>query len=228
MTFIVGRAIGTIADTSERVLMFGPGDGSRIMVSRLTFFNNGSASLKVKVYAKRFVSERVRLRFTGTTFTGGNFTLVFGAQTTAVIPYNATAGDVQGFLEALSSIGADNVQVVGGSLPYGQLAIDFINDLRYANQGAITIGTNSLTGTGTPTPVIDVQQDGSPTIITNTFEARSMDGSGDGFGGTARFEHPGGAAFTILDNPTDMLCAVLSGAPVAGNVDWALTYASYR
>ena len=49
--------------------------------------------------------------------TGGTFTLSFGGQTTAAIPFNATAAQVQAALQALSSIGAGNVACAGGPLP---------------------------------------------------------------------------------------------------------------
>ncbi len=46
--------------------------------------------------------------------TGGTFTLSFDGQTTAPIPYNATAAQVDSALEALSNIGANNIQTSGG------------------------------------------------------------------------------------------------------------------
>jgi hypothetical protein len=47
--------------------------------------------------------------------TGGTWTLAVGGQTTAGIPYNATATAVRSAIEALSSVGAGNVIVTGGS-----------------------------------------------------------------------------------------------------------------
>jgi hypothetical protein len=46
--------------------------------------------------------------------TGGTFTLTFNGQTTAPLPYNATAAQVDTALEALSNIGANNIQTSGG------------------------------------------------------------------------------------------------------------------
>lgn len=46
---------------------------------------------------------------------GGTFTLKFGTQTTAAIPWNATATTVRGALEALSNIGTGNVAVAGSA-----------------------------------------------------------------------------------------------------------------
>ena len=48
--------------------------------------------------------------------TGGTYTLTFGGQTTAPIPFNAADTAVESALQALSSIGAGNV-VVGGVGP---------------------------------------------------------------------------------------------------------------
>jgi hypothetical protein len=49
---------------------------------------------------------------------GGTFTISHGGETTGAIPFNATAGEVQGALESLTSIGPGNVVVKGG--PGGQ------------------------------------------------------------------------------------------------------------
>ena len=49
-----------------------------------------------------------------TNATGGTFTLTFNGQTTAPLPFNATAAQVDAALEALSNVGANNVQTSGG------------------------------------------------------------------------------------------------------------------
>ncbi len=46
--------------------------------------------------------------------TGGSFTLTYSAQTTAAIPYNASAGTIQAALDALSNINDGEVDVSGG------------------------------------------------------------------------------------------------------------------
>ena len=46
--------------------------------------------------------------------TGGTFTLTYSAQTTGALPYNASAGQIQAALEALSNIGEGEVDVSGG------------------------------------------------------------------------------------------------------------------
>ena len=51
------------------------------------------------------------ITFDGTP-TGGTFKLTFRGATTGAIPYNATASAVQAQLEALSTIGAGNIEVI--------------------------------------------------------------------------------------------------------------------
>ena len=48
-----------------------------------------------------------------TNATGGTFTLSFNGQTTAPIPYNATGAQIDAALEALSNVGANNIQTSG-------------------------------------------------------------------------------------------------------------------
>jgi PKD repeat protein len=48
--------------------------------------------------------------------TGGTFTLTFNGQTTAPLAFNATAAQVDAALEALSTVGANNIQTSGGPL----------------------------------------------------------------------------------------------------------------
>jgi hypothetical protein len=79
--------------------------------------------------------------------TGGGFTLTFGAQTTASIPYNATAIQVQAAFQALSTVGAGNCLVTGGQ--GGPYTITFINAKGNSAQGAIT-SANTFTGGTTP------------------------------------------------------------------------------
>ena len=55
-----------------------------------------------------------------TNATGGTFTLTFNGQTTAPLAYNATAAQVDAALEALSNVGANNIQTSGGPVQHGQ------------------------------------------------------------------------------------------------------------
>jgi len=79
--------------------------------------------------------------------TGGGFTLTFGAQTTASIPYNATAIQVQAAFQALSTVGVGNCLVTGGQ--GGPYTITFTGAKGNSAQGAIT-SANTFTGGTTP------------------------------------------------------------------------------
>ena len=89
--------------------------------------------------------------------TGGNFTLTFGADTTAAIAHNADAATVQAALEALPSIGVGDVVCTGGPLNAEAVTVSFSGAL--AAQNVAQLGpTNNLTGGGTV--VVTTEKDG--------------------------------------------------------------------
>lgn len=93
------------------------------------------------------VQEIETLSATGTV-TGGTFTLTYNAQTTATLPWNATAAQVQSALMALSTIGDNDVIVTGGPWPATALVISFIGTLSGTLASAPLTGTfTGLTGT---------------------------------------------------------------------------------
>ncbi len=86
------------------------------------------------------------------TVTGGTFTLAFNwagrgaGQTTAAIPWNATAAQLQAALVALSSIGTGNLTCTGGPLPATAMQCTFVGAL--AKQPELAMKpAKSLTGT---------------------------------------------------------------------------------
>lgn len=81
--------------------------------------------------------------------TGGTYTLTFNGQTTAAIPYNATAAQVRTALEALSNIGAGNVTTSGGPHPGTAVNVTFVGALANTNVAQMT-ATGSLSGGSTP------------------------------------------------------------------------------
>lgn len=96
-------------------------------------------------------SEEVQtLTVTGTP-TGGTYTLSFGGQTTATIPYNATAAQVRTALEALSTIGTGNVTTAGGAHPGTPITVTFTGALANTNVAQMTANSAGLTGGSTPT-----------------------------------------------------------------------------
>lgn len=80
--------------------------------------------------------------------TGGTFTLTYLGQTTAAIPYNATAAQVEAALAALSNIGAGKVRCSGGPLPGTAITV-----LLFVTPAALT-HTDSLTGGTSPAVAI--------------------------------------------------------------------------
>lgn len=94
------------------------------------------------------------------TVTSGTFTLTYSGQTTAPIPYNATADDVYGALVALTNIGSGDVVVTGGPLPSVATVITFQGALGGTNIALLTVGNGSIVGGGTI--VASTVTDGGP------------------------------------------------------------------
>lgn len=87
--------------------------------------------------------------------TGGTFTLTYNAQTTAAIPYNATAAQVQTALIALSNIGPGDVRCSGGPFPSTPIVVDFDGILSGTLASAPMTATNTgLTGGTSPAVTI--------------------------------------------------------------------------
>lgn len=80
--------------------------------------------------------------------TGGTFTLTFAGDTTAAIAYDATAAQVQAALQALASIGADNVTVAGNA--GGPYTVTFTGDLAALDVETLTADGSALSGGTTP------------------------------------------------------------------------------
>lgn len=106
-----------------------------------------NAALGIKAVGPAGVQEIYTLVTTGTV-TGGTFTVTLGAQTSAAIPWNATAAQVQAALELVSTIGVGNVIVTGGPWPGTAFTISFIGARSGTITGSPMTGTfTGLTGT---------------------------------------------------------------------------------
>ncbi len=125
--------------------------------------------------------------------TGGSFTLSFGGETTAALPFNATAAQVQSALQALASVGAGNVACSGGPLP-ANLAITFEGALGLQPQAPISFGANNLTG---PAPALAHTTTGSGV---NDLQTLSL--SGVPTGGTFTLSFGGQTTAAIAFNAT--------------------------
>jgi hypothetical protein len=97
--------------------------------------------------------ETQRVAITGGP-TGGTFKLKFSGQTTAAIPYNATATQLESALVALSNVGPGDVTVVGGPGPGSPWNVTFTGGLGKTNVPAMTLGNKSFTGGSNPNVVI--------------------------------------------------------------------------
>jgi len=82
-----------------------------------------------------------------------SFTLTFNGLTTAAIPSNATASQVQAALEALGTIGVGNVFVSGAQ--GGPYTIEFVGALGNQNVNQLTATPTGGTGTVTPQTLND-------------------------------------------------------------------------
>src|SRR3954464_6658071 len=79
--------------------------------------------------------------------TGGTFTLSFNGQTTAPLAFNSTAAQIDAALEALSNVGANNIQTSGGPVNTANVNVFFRRALQQSDQAQITGDGAALTGT---------------------------------------------------------------------------------
>ena len=81
--------------------------------------------------------------------TGGTYTLTFSGQTTAAIPYNATAAQVKTALEALSNVSVGDVAVSGGPHPATAMVVTFGGQYLSDDVAQMT-ASGSFTGGSSP------------------------------------------------------------------------------
>ncbi|MET9053288.1 hypothetical protein ACFV6B_12820 [Streptomyces microflavus] len=98
-------------------------------------------------------SEVQTVTVTGTP-TGGTYTLTWSGQTTAAIPYNATAAQVKTALENLSNIDAGDLTVTGGPHPGTAMAVTFGGQFMGDDVAAMTASATNLTGGTSPAVTI--------------------------------------------------------------------------
>lgn len=113
----------------------------------LAKITSGPDSGKVGPFQAAGTSEVQTVTITGAP-TGGTYTLTFSGQTTAAIPFNATAAQVQTALEALSNIDPGDVLAAGGPHPATAVTVTFFGDL--AGDPPQMTAAGSFTGGTTP------------------------------------------------------------------------------
>jgi len=104
---------------------------------------------------------------------GGTFTLTFDGQTTAPIPYDATADQVGAALMSLPNIGQGNIVATVGPVNIGPVLVTFTNALATTDLPQITGDPSGLTSSGTPpgvvTSVLTAGNSGNITSDVNTL-----------------------------------------------------------
>ncbi len=201
----------SVTITFAGTLGFQPLSAISVGNGSLTGGTNPTATLAHTVTGSARVNDVQTLSIGGSP-TGGSFTLSFGGQTTAAIPFNATSAQVQTALQALASIGAGNVACGGGPLPAG-VTITFQATLGLQPQAPITVGANNLTG---PAPAVAHTTTGSGA---NDLQTLSI--SGNPTGGTFTLAFGGQTTAAIPFNATaaQVQAALVALSSVgAGNV----------
>ena len=109
---------------------------------------------------------------------GGTFTLTFGGQTTAAIAYNAAASTVQSALQALSSIGSNNVLVSGPT--GGPWQVRFAGTLAGTPEAEMTGNGSGLTGGSHPAVSSGTTSQGGDTgLAESTTDPKGIVGKTD-------------------------------------------------
>ncbi|MFJ6069059.1 hypothetical protein ACIQHU_39220 [Streptomyces tendae] len=103
--------------------------------------------------------------------TGGTYTLTFSGQTTAAIPYNATAAQVKSALEALSNVDVGDVAVSGGPHPGTAVVVTFGGQYLGEDVAQMTASGASLTGGTSPAVAVATTTAGGGASATDGTEA---------------------------------------------------------
>ena len=98
-----------------------------------------------------------------TNATDGTWTITFDGQTTATLPWNATATEVQAALEAFSNVAPGDVTVTGGPAHTGNVTVTFTGALANRNVAQMTTNATALTFTA-GAPAATTAQGGPGTV----------------------------------------------------------------
>jgi len=150
---------------------------------------------------------------------GGTFTLQFKGEVTAAIAYNAAAATIETAFEGLSTVGAGNGTVAGGTMPGTPVTITFTGDLAGAPQELVEIDPSALSDGG----VFDVGAEITRTTVGSggpVNAVQTMSDSGTASGGTFTLEYDGQTTDAIdydatagtIEAALDALSNVVTGA----------------
>lgn len=115
---------------------------------------SGSEAGKIGPYQAAGTNEVQTITKSGTV-SGGTYTLTVDGETTAAIPYDATASQIKTAIAALAGVEADDITVTGGPLHSTPVVVTFVGVEGGRDVPAITIDTTALTGS---TPGASVAQ----------------------------------------------------------------------
>ena len=118
------------------------------------------------------VSEVQTVTVTGTP-TGGSYTLTWNGQTTAAIPYNATAANVRDALADLSNIRYTDITTAGGPHPGTAITVAFGGQYEHTNVAQMT-AAGSFTGGTTPAVAVTTTTASSTTSSPNGVSIASQ------------------------------------------------------
>lgn len=105
----------------------------------------------------------------GGTITGGTWTITWGGETTGPMQWNATAMEIQAFLERFAGVRPGDIVVGGGPVGTTPVTLTFQGNLAAQVIAAATVGVGSLTGS-------------SPTITVSTTTAGAVGSNTDSLG----------------------------------------------
>lgn len=115
-------------------------------------------------------SEVQTVTVTGTP-TGGTYTLTWSGQTTAGIPFNASAAQVKAALEALSNVNVGDVAVTGGPHPGTPVVVTFTGQYLGDDQAQMTASATGLTGGTSPAVNVTTTTAGGSATASDGTEA---------------------------------------------------------
>lgn len=219
--FRIGVFIRTLASSATGICYFKEIEAgtASVRTSRTMTYNPTTSKWE---YQTLKGTDDVQTVSFGGTVTGGNWSFTFNGVTSANIAYNASAATVQTALQAMSTIGTDNVIVTGGPGPGTAYVLTFANELGGAFQNAATVNNVSLTGTA-PTVSIAHTTSGTSSDIGHTgkywWDAQGSDTVNTG--GTAAQ-----AAFFYVNGPTVTITSHTDGGVITTSrptITWTAT-----